>query len=125
GGCGRGVWGESAAVVWGLAASEGIGLVLLGLFQSRAVEPVKADVWPFGFAGLVPLRAFAVLGMSAQVLSRQSRQWGRLATVLAAVLILLVGWSVVWTQEQLVTETLLEFAAAAGLVFSGLCCLHS
>jgi membrane-associated protein len=113
-------WRESAVILWSVLASEGIGLVLIGLLRSRAIEPVKAEVWPFGFAGVVPLRAFAVLGMSATVLSRYNRQLGRVAIVLAAVLILLAGFSVVWLQEQTFTETLLEFTAGALIVFAGL-----
>jgi hypothetical protein len=113
-------WREIAAIVWSLLASEGIGLVLLGLFRSRDIEPVNADVWPFGFAGLFPLRAFAVYGMSAVVLSRQSPAWGRVAVLVAAALVILVGFSVVWTQAQQFTETLLEFAAGALIVFAGL-----
>jgi hypothetical protein len=113
-------WRESAAIGWSLLASEGSGLVLLALLRSRDIEPLKADVWPFGFAGLVPLRAFAVFGMSAIVLSRQSRPWGRVAVIVAAVLVLLVGFSVVWTETQQFTETLLEFAAGALIVFAGL-----
>jgi membrane protein DedA with SNARE-associated domain len=112
-------WRESAAVLWSLLASEGIGLVLLGLLQSRAIEPPKLEVWPFGFAGLVPLRAFAVLGMSALVLARQNRIWGRVAIIIASILILLVGFSVVWTHEQQFTETVVEFAAGAIIVFAG------
>jgi membrane-associated protein len=113
-------WRESGAVVWSLLASEGIGLVLLGLLRSRAIEPGKVDVWPFGFAGLVPLRAFAVLGTSAVVLARQKQPWGRAVVILAVLLVLLVGFSVVWTQEQQFMETLVEFAAGAVIVFAGL-----
>lgn len=113
-------WRERAAVLWALLASEGIGLVLLGLLRARDIEPVKAEVWPFGFAGLIPLRAFAVLGTSATVLARQDRLWGRAAVLLATGLVLLVGWSVVWAQVQQFTETLLEFAAGAVIVFAGL-----
>lgn len=113
-------WRESAAVIWSLLASEGIGLVLLGLFRLRGIEPVTMELWPFGFAGLVPLRAFAVLGTSATVLARQNRLWGRVAIALATLLVVLVGFSVVWTQEQQFTETLLEFAAGAVIVFAAL-----
>jgi membrane-associated protein len=113
-------WRESAAIVWSLLASEGVGLVLVGLLHWREIEPMRAEVWPFGFAGSVPLRAFAVLGMSAIVLARQKRPWGRVAFIVAAVLILLVGFSVVWMQAQQFTETLLEFAAGALIVFAGL-----
>jgi membrane protein DedA with SNARE-associated domain len=112
-------WRESAVVLWALLASEGVGLVLLGLLEARNIEPAKAVTWPFGFAGLVPLRAFAVLGTSAKVLARQNRLWGRVAIILATVLVLMVGFSVVWTQEQQFTETLLEFAAGAVIVFAG------
>jgi membrane protein DedA with SNARE-associated domain len=113
-------WRESAAMLWALLASEGVGLILLGLLRSHAIEPVKAEVWPFGFAGLVPLRAFAVLGMAAVLLSRQCRIWSRMALALATVLILLVGLCVILTQQQRLPETLLEFAAGAIIVFAGL-----
>jgi membrane-associated protein len=113
-------WRESAAILWSFLASEGIGLVLLGLLRSREITPVKTEIWPFGFAGLIPLRAFAVVGMSAALLSRQDRAWRRWAIPVAAVVILVVGISVVWTQEQLFMETLLEFAAGAVIVFAGL-----
>ena len=94
-------------------------MVLLGLLRARDIES-KAETWRFGFAGLVPLRAFAVLGTRAKVLARQNRLWGRVALALATVLVVLVGFSVVWTQEQQFTETLLEFAAGAVIVFAGL-----
>jgi thioredoxin reductase (NADPH) len=113
-------WRESAVMVWALLASEGVGLVLWGLLRSHAIEAVKSEVWPFGFAGLIPLRAFAVLGMGAVLLTRQSRTWGRVALALAAVLVLLVGCCVILTQQQRFHETLLEFAAGAIIVFAGL-----
>src|SRR5207249_9332369 len=63
-------WRESAAVLWSFLASEALGLVLLFLLRARDIEPVRAEIWPSGFAGLIPLRAFAVFGMSAKVLAR-------------------------------------------------------
>jgi membrane-associated protein len=113
-------WREGVVVLWSLLASEGIGLVLLSLLRARDIEPAKAETWPFGFAGLVPLRAFAVLGTSARVLARQNRRWGRVASALATGLILLVGFGVVWAQQQQFTEALLEFAAGAVIMFAGL-----
>ncbi|HLJ93926.1 MAG TPA: DedA family protein [Gemmataceae bacterium] len=112
-------WRESAAVVWALVASEGIGLVLLGLLRAREIEQVSQEAWPFGYAGLIPLRAFAVFGTAAVVLARQSRLWGRLAMTLATFLIIVVGWSVVWAHEQQFTQMLLEFAAGAVIVYAG------
>ena len=113
-------WREWVSMVWALLASEGVGLILLGLLRSHAIEPVQAEIRRFGFAGLVPLRTFAVFGMAAVLISRQSRNWGRLAVILAALLILLVGFCVVFTQQQRFPETLLEFAAGAIIVFAGL-----
>ena len=113
-------WRERAAMLWALLASEAAGLILLGLLRSHDIQPVKAEIWPSGFAGLVPLRAFAVLSMGAVLVSRQSRTWGRLALILASVLILVVGSCVIFTQQQRFSETLLEFAAGAIIVFAGL-----
>src|SRR5262249_29221341 len=99
-------WRESAAVLWSLLASEAIGLLLIALLRFQAIEYVQAVTWPFGFAGLVPLRAFAVFGMASLVLGRQSRRVGRLAGCVAGILVLWAGFGVVWTQTQLFSETL-------------------
>ena len=66
-------WRECAALGWALVASEALGLLVLGLLRARQIDPVRAVAWPFGFAGLIPLRAFAVLGMTAYLLRRQKR----------------------------------------------------
>lgn len=113
-------WRENAAVLWALVASETAGLLLVGVLRLRHIEPIRAEVWPFGFAGLVPLRAFSVLGMIAYLIHRQHRLYGRLAGALAALLILWAGFSVVWAQEQVFTEMLLEWAAGALVLFAGM-----
>jgi membrane protein DedA with SNARE-associated domain len=113
-------WRESAALLWALLASEAVGLLIVGLLRYRDVEPIRAQVWPFGFAGLVPLRAFSVLGMIANLVTRQNRVLGRWISVLAAVLILGTGFGVVWTREQMLTEVLLEYAAGGLVLFAGL-----
>ncbi|HEV3205013.1 MAG TPA: DedA family protein [Gemmataceae bacterium] len=111
-------WRESAALVWALVASEAIGLLLVGLLRMGAVEPVPAVLWPFGFAELIPLRVLAVFGTGARVIGHQDRQYGRFAQLGAALLIIWVGFSLVWTGEQLLTEVLLEFVAGGLVLFS-------
>jgi membrane protein DedA with SNARE-associated domain len=113
-------WREAAALIWALAASEGIGLLLLALLRSRDIDPERALTWPFGFAGLVPIRAFAVYGMMAHLASRQDRRAGRIGMVLAAGLILLAGFSVVWQGEQKLSQMLLEWAAGGLILFGGI-----
>src|SRR5262249_29341145 len=78
-------------------------------------EPARALAWPFGFAGLAPLRGMAVFGVIAHVIGRQAPLWGRRAAALAVLLVLLIGFSVVWSHEQYLTEVLIEYAAG-GLV---------
>jgi hypothetical protein len=113
-------WREVAALVWTLAASEAVGVMLAGMLHHRHIEPVRAATWPFGFAGLIPLRAAAVWGMTGHLMIHQMPRWRR-ATGL---LILGAGFGVVWNGEQMVTEAILE-GAAGGLVFlSGIWWLH-
>ncbi len=112
-------WREWAAVLWALAASEALGLLLLALIRHKHLEPARAQVWPFGFAGLEPLRVSAVYGMLAHLLWRQRPAWGRPATVLALLLVLLVGFSVVWSREQILTEVLVEYVTGSLVLFSG------
>lgn len=111
-------WQESAAVLWTLLASEGVGLLLVALLRLRALIPVVVEVWPHGFAGLVPMRAIAVCGMAAYLIAHQHWSWRLLIQIVAAALILLAGFSVVWLREQLLTETLLEYAAGAIVLFA-------
>ena len=86
----------------------------------RHIDPARALIWPFGFAGLIPLRAFAVLGMTAYLIRRQDRRWGHVAEAVAGVLILGAGLSVIWMERQLLTQVLLEFAAGAVVLFIGI-----
>lgn len=111
-------WGESAAVGVALAASEGLGWLLIGLLHHEAVEPMRATVWPFGFAGLVPLRGMAVFGMSAYLLAHHEPRFARVAHTAAAVAIFLTGFSVLWDQSQTLTELLVEYAAGSVILFS-------
>jgi membrane protein DedA with SNARE-associated domain len=113
-------WREIAAALWALLGSEAIGFILLVLLRSRDIEPAQALVWPFGFAGLVPLRAMAVFGMTAALIRLLNRGAGMIAGLVAAVLILLAGFSVVWRQEQIFTEVLLEYAAGGVILFIGI-----
>jgi membrane-associated protein len=115
----RRAWQEWAVLLWALIASELLGLLFVGVLHVRDVKPVVAEVWPYGFSGLVPLRAFAVYGMMAYLLRRQSRASGVGAGVAAVLLIAWAGFSVVWNGEQLLTETLLELAAGGLVVFAG------
>lgn len=113
-------WRESAALLWALVASECIGLLIVGTLRLWDIEPLRAALWPFGFAGLVPLRALAVYGMIAHVIRRQNRRAGRLILLLTAVLVIWTGFSVVWMKEQLFTELLLEYAAGGVVLFAGI-----
>jgi membrane protein DedA with SNARE-associated domain len=111
-------WREVAALVGALAASEGVGLLVLGLLRHRGIEPARALAWPFGFAGLAPLRGAAVCGMAAYLLQQQFPQRARDIWSLAVGLVLLIGFSVVWSHEQYLTEVLVEFVAGYGVFFA-------
>jgi membrane protein DedA with SNARE-associated domain len=113
-------WREAAALLWAVAAGEGVGLLLLGLLRHRGVEPARAEAWPFGFAGLGPLRAAAAFGMMAHLLLRPSPGRGRWVGVAALLLPALVAFSVVWTGEQSLTEALVELAVGGLVLFLGL-----
>lgn len=113
-------WGEQVALVWTLLGSQAVGLFLVALLRMRSVIPVLADVWPRGFAGLIPIRAFAVFGMAAYLIAPRDRVWRWLIRLTAATLTVLAGFSVVWTGEQHLTETLLEYAAGAIVLFAAL-----
>jgi membrane-associated protein len=113
-------WREHAVVIWSVAASEAAGLLLIALLHFQEVDYARANAWPFGFAGLIPLRAFAVIGMAVQVLARQDPRWGRAAQVLAALLILLAGFGVVWSNRQVLSEALVGYAAGGLILFAGL-----
>ena len=95
-------------------------MALLALIRHRGIEPAKALAWPFGFAGLAPLRAAAVFGVAAQMTwrMRPDRAWP--VRVAAACAILLTGFSVVWTREQRMTEVFVEYVAGGLVLFMGL-----
>jgi membrane-associated protein len=111
---------KCAALAWALVASEGVGLALLGLLRHQDAEPPQTFDWPFGFAGLVPIRAVAVFGMAAWIFALQGWRGGRLAYLFAGFLILLAGFSVLQTGDQLFTEVLLEYVAGGVVLFAGI-----
>jgi membrane-associated protein len=113
-------WRESAVAAWALVGSEAVGLLLVGIIHWRDVRPMYVEEWPYGYAGLVPMRALAVLGMSAYLLGRQWPEHSRWIKGLAAVLVLLAAFGVVWSGTQTFTETLLELAAGGLVLFAGL-----
>jgi membrane-associated protein len=113
-------WRESVALGWAVLASEVSGLIVVGLLRINEVEPLRSALWPFGFAGLIPLRAFAVFGMIAHIIWRRNRPYGHWAQAAAIVLTLWSGFSVIWTGEQLFTEVLLEYATAGVVLFAGI-----
>jgi membrane protein DedA with SNARE-associated domain len=113
-------WREIVAMLWALVASEGVGLVLLALLRHKGVAISWTAAWPYGFAGLAPLRAFAVFGMAAYLLSLQWPARRGLTRTLAVVLVLFVGASAVWTHQQTFTQVLLEWAAGGLVLFAGL-----
>jgi membrane protein DedA with SNARE-associated domain len=113
-----GPWREQGGMLWALVGSEVVGLVLLALIRHEGIEPARAMAWPFGFAGLAPLRAAAVYGMAAHVTYRLAPRGGRYAALAAAAAMLLTGFSVVW-QGQTITEVLVEYAAGGLVLFNG------
>jgi hypothetical protein len=108
-------WREVAALFGALLASEAVGLLVVGLLRYRHLDVEHGGAWPFGYAGLIPLRAVAVYGMTAHLLARQDRRWGRAATVVVAAVVFLTGLGMVWSGEQGLLEVLLE-SLAGGLV---------
>jgi membrane-associated protein len=111
---------EWGAAIWALAASEGVGLLLLALIRHRGLEPARALAWPFGFAGLEPLRASAVYGMLAHLVWRHNPRWKHWAGVGAILVILLVGFAGIWSHAQRLTEVLVEYVAGSLVLFLGL-----
>lgn len=111
---------EQVCILWALVGSEVVGLALLALIRHKGIEPARALAWPFGFAGLAPLRAAAVFGMAAQVTHRLAPRWWLPVGITAVSAIVLTGFSVVWTQEQRMTEVFVEYAAGALVLFIGL-----
>jgi membrane protein DedA with SNARE-associated domain len=112
-------WREVVTLVWALAASEAVGLILLNLLRHKGLETPRATAWPFGFAGLAPLRAAAVYPTAAYVLGRQIPSRRNALHIAASVLVLLVGFSVVWTREQSLSEVLVEYVAGYLVLFTG------
>jgi membrane protein DedA with SNARE-associated domain len=113
-------WREQVLVAWAFLGSELVGLALLALIRSRGIEPAQALAWPFGFAGLAPLRAAAVYGVAAQMTWRQYPHQAWPARIVAACAILLTGFSVVWSREQTMTEVFVEYVAGGLVLFVGL-----
>ncbi len=109
------------AVIWGsLLASEIVGLVLLALIRRHGIEPARTAAWPYGFSGLEPIRAFALVGMSAWLIGRLYPPRDGLVKSLALLVIIWISFGVIWLREQLLTEVLLECAAGGVLLFAGL-----
>jgi membrane protein DedA with SNARE-associated domain len=113
-------WRERALIAWALVASELVGLGLLALIRHRGIEPARALAWPFGFAGLAPLRAAAIFGVAAQMTWRMRPDRAWTVRIAAAFAILLTGFSVVWTREQRMTEVFVEYVAGGLVLFMGL-----
>jgi membrane-associated protein len=113
-------WREYVAVLWALLASQSAGWLLMALFHGRDIEYIHSNIWPFEFAGLLPLRALAVLGMVAKVTKRQNPTYGRWAEVLATIVVLWAGFGIVWTNQQYFSATAVEFAAGGLILFTGL-----
>jgi membrane protein DedA with SNARE-associated domain len=111
---------EGVAMIVVFLASEILGLILVGLLDYREANAIHSPLWPFGFSGSVPLRALAVYGMAAALVRRHDGRRSRVAAVVAAVLIVITGVAVVWTREQSLSETLLESAAGAIVLFGGI-----
>jgi membrane protein DedA with SNARE-associated domain len=111
---------ERVVIVWALAGSEAVGLVLLALIRHKGIEPARALAWPFGFAGLAPLRAAAVFGMAVHVTRQLAPRWSLTAALVALGAILLTGFSVVWGREQRLTEVVVEYAAGGLVLFLGM-----
>jgi membrane protein DedA with SNARE-associated domain len=107
------------ALAWAIVGSEIVGLCLLQLLRSRDLHPVRTGVWPFGFSGLIALRALAVFGMIAHVLAGPLH-WRPLAAYAAALVPpLLAGAGVLWLREQTLTEIGLEFVSGALVLYAG------
>ena len=113
-------WKECAVLAWALLASEIVGLALLGFLRLEHVDPeTLLTGWP-GYAGLVPIRVLAVFGTIAFVINRHNRRAGRIAYAIAALLILMPTWSILWRLEQRFTEVLLEHTAGGIILFAGI-----
>jgi membrane protein DedA with SNARE-associated domain len=110
---------EGLVLLWALAASEAVGLILLALLLHKGLEQLRAQAWPFGFAGLAPLRAAAVYLTAAHVAARQAGAHAHAVRAAAVIVVLLVGFSVVWTREQFLSEVFVEYVAGYLVSFTG------
>ena len=109
---------EIAAMLAAWLTSEAIGLVIVGLLRYHRAEPIATNIWPFGFAGSAPLRAFAVNGMAAWLLGRAHPTWRWRCAMIAGTLVALSTAGVVWAREQALTEALLELAGGSAVLFA-------
>lgn len=109
---------EMAAVGIALAASEALGWLLIALLHGRDIAVVRAEMWPFGFAGVVALRALAVYGTMAYLLALRWPRRARLIHALAGMVILWAGLGIVVRGRQTFTEIVVEYAAGAVVLFA-------
>jgi membrane protein DedA with SNARE-associated domain len=112
-------WQEQFVLVAVLLGSELLGLLLLALLRHQNIEPARAFAWPFGFAGLAPLRGAAAYGMMAHLLQRVFVHQRRLIGLLALVIVTMISFSVVWSEEQFLTEVLIELVTGSLVLFVG------
>jgi hypothetical protein len=111
---------EAMVILATLFASEGLGLLLLMLLRHQNLEAARALAWPFGFAGLAALRGAAAYGIMGHILQRQFKQFSRTIGALAILVIAIIGFSVVWSREQYLTEVFVELVAGGLVLFIGL-----
>ncbi len=112
-------WQEPFVLIAVLLGSETLGLLLLALLRHQDIEPARAFAWPFGFAGLAPLRGAAAYGMMGHLLQRILASRRRLIAVMALVIVGMICFSVVWSEEQYLTEVLIELVAGGLVLFVG------
>jgi hypothetical protein len=112
-------WQEHFVLIAVLLGSELLGLLLLALLRHQNIEPARAFAWPFGFAGLAPLRGAAAYGMMAHLLQRVFPGRRRLIVLLALMIVTMISFSVVWSEEQFLTEVLIELVAGSLVLFVG------
>ena len=104
---------------WGIDRERDNSLFAFCLLRHQNIEPARALAWPFGFAGIAPLRSAAVYGMMCHVLQREFKPHSRLIAAATLILIAAVGFSVVWSREQYFTEVFVEFVAGTLVLFVG------
>jgi membrane protein DedA with SNARE-associated domain len=105
-----------------LAVTEAIGLLLVGLMHYRQVELTTSTVWPFGFAGLIPMRAASTWGAAAVLLGRWSSHLttARAVYAVATLLVATIACAVFWLGQQTLTETFLDCAAGGIVLYAAL-----